>query len=701
MTFVLRTGPWIANLGSFDTLAELITTHPAAQVQVGTQAYTADSGWAYANGTTWGPVGGSAATFSATAVETANSLVPVTLSYPVGHAWRYLSSAQIADAVARTQTLDQATGLNNAITAAFVSGTSMYIPGGVYKVATSLAMPGVLSSRDTRGDAFVMHGDGAGDPFSVIGFTNATVIVGSGTTIPLISTPGGGAGTGTGNAYIRDIRFEGNNTTQIFNVTVWSDSVMERCTFLQGGTGDGITIAWNIGNTFRDVMVMNSGKVTTGGVKTGTGINITQAGGDAGLNTIEHSIFCGWLNCIQVGDGSHAIENTKITDCAVQAATNGIVIGVGANKTVLDNIYSENISGTIIKDNGNATTIRDGFFFPGFLIGIDASAIGNGSTPGGTATYSGNVFNINGANCIGMKLAAQAWYETPTPNTSIVDGNFFFFANGSQIQTGITISGISPNIFLRGNQFYPVAPHEAGANTNEIIDTSTGLGVIGQALTIGASNKFPLMANVGWQPAWTGVPLTASSVSAGTMTLPPESVIALNEPSAATSVSAFATTKARVVTFYGNFNGKFTFTSGATVTLARPWNSPFGTLTLWMYDGGGGVMNAFEIGRSEYTPGGAVTQLSSRTTGVTLSKTQGAITMFSAAGSATAATFVVTNTLVVNTDTILLNQVSGTNLYNLHVTAIGAGTFNVTFYTTGGTATDAPVINFAVIKGSS
>lgn len=97
--------------------------------------------------------------------------------------------------------------------------------------------------------------------------------------------------------------------------------------------------------------------------------------------------------------------------------------------------------------------------------------------------------------------------------------------------------------------------------------------------------------------------------------------------------------------------------------------------------------------------GGTVTQLTSRTTGVTLNRPTGSITMFSAAGSTTAATFTVTNSAVAATDTISLNQRSGTNLYVLLVTAVAAGSFNVTFYTTGGTATDAPVINFAVIKG--
>ncbi|RTL72375.1 MAG: hypothetical protein EKK41_05025 [Hyphomicrobiales bacterium] len=96
--------------------------------------------------------------------------------------------------------------------------------------------------------------------------------------------------------------------------------------------------------------------------------------------------------------------------------------------------------------------------------------------------------------------------------------------------------------------------------------------------------------------------------------------------------------------------------------------------------------------------GGTVTQLTSRTTGVTLNTVSGAITLFSAAGSTTPATFTVTNSAVAATDTIILNQKSGTNLYILLVTAVAAGSFNVTVYTTGGTTAEAPVINFAVLK---
>lgn len=96
--------------------------------------------------------------------------------------------------------------------------------------------------------------------------------------------------------------------------------------------------------------------------------------------------------------------------------------------------------------------------------------------------------------------------------------------------------------------------------------------------------------------------------------------------------------------------------------------------------------------------GSTVTQGTNRTTGVTINAVSGAITLFSAAGSATPTTFTVTNSAVAATDVIILNQKSGTDKYVLLVTAVAAGSFAITFYTTGGTTTEQPVFNFAVIK---
>lgn len=99
--------------------------------------------------------------------------------------------------------------------------------------------------------------------------------------------------------------------------------------------------------------------------------------------------------------------------------------------------------------------------------------------------------------------------------------------------------------------------------------------------------------------------------------------------------------------------------------------------------------------------GGTVTQATSRTTGVNLNKPTGAITLVSAAGSTTAASFTVTNTVVTATDTVVVSQKSGADKYIIAVTNVANGSFQITSYTTGGTTTEQPVFNFAVLKGAT
>jgi len=114
------------------------------------------------------------------------------------------------------------------------------------------------------------------------------------------------------------------------------------------------------------------------------------------------------------------------------------------------------------------------------------------------------------------------------------------------------------------------------------------------------------------------------------------------------------------------------------------------------------VNDAFNTDGLGYSDGAAVTQGTSRTTGVEINSFAGAITLFSAAGSATAASFTVTNSKVAATDVVLVSVKSAdTNLYRAFVTATAAGSFVITFQTTGGTTTDAPVFNFVVIKAAA
>lgn len=98
--------------------------------------------------------------------------------------------------------------------------------------------------------------------------------------------------------------------------------------------------------------------------------------------------------------------------------------------------------------------------------------------------------------------------------------------------------------------------------------------------------------------------------------------------------------------------------------------------------------------------GTAVEQITSRTTGVTVNDVSGQITLVSAAGSTTAASFTVTNSKVSAGDVVVVCQKSGTDKYDLSVSAVAAGSFEITSRTYAGITTEQPVFNFVVIKAN-
>lgn len=102
--------------------------------------------------------------------------------------------------------------------------------------------------------------------------------------------------------------------------------------------------------------------------------------------------------------------------------------------------------------------------------------------------------------------------------------------------------------------------------------------------------------------------------------------------------------------------------------------------------------------------GGAVTQLTSKSTGVTINKSTGQITMInSALAGGASVTFTVTNSMVTAADTIIVNIKSGAtaNTYGVNVSAVALGSFNIQINNfTGTSQSDAIVLNFAIIKGA-
>ena len=103
--------------------------------------------------------------------------------------------------------------------------------------------------------------------------------------------------------------------------------------------------------------------------------------------------------------------------------------------------------------------------------------------------------------------------------------------------------------------------------------------------------------------------------------------------------------------------------------------------------------------------GGTVAQATDKSTGVTLNKVSGQITMHAAAlNRNTGVSFTLTNSFIAATDVVIVNIASGAtaNSYTATVDAVAAGSCNIHLHnhTTDTDLSEAVVLNFVVIKGA-
>ena len=283
------------------------------------------------------------------------------------------------------------------------------------------------------------------------------------------------------------------------------------------------------------------------------------------------------------------------------------------------------------------------------------------------------------------------------------------------------------------NPYFTAAPSSAGFRVRETCDNVRIEGVQTSELStiIDAESEVELLINnkcvltvPGTNSLWYAEEIKSATIASGTCNIQSGIVDMVGEGDVADSVSKFRfTTSIEVPDGYQftvcNFNS-YNLTvqdrtviggtanielHGVTIVLA-----PNETLD-FVVQGGiyyvigkiaeGQFTSVSSTGRIGYGTGagGTVTQATSRTTGVTLHKLTGAITLVSAAGTASWQSFTVTNSTVAATDVITVTQKSGTDLNMISVTAVAAGSFVISFATTGGTTTEQPVFSFAVFKG--
>lgn len=262
----------------------------------------------------------------------------------------------------------------------------------------------------------------------------------------------------------------------------------------------------------------------------------------------------------------------------------------------------------------------------------------------------------------------------------------------------------SPSIVLGGDTttgwYRPAA--------NSIAASVSGVEVV-RISTTGLEVKNA--ANIGLAYNYAG----GTTVSSSNTTVSTAAIASYIGQSDVTAIAVHAHSSARTTLRYGTALGGFgeILVSGASsngLMIGTTLNKPiiFGSNAVesarmlgTTFTGAGAIVSSGATSGVGYTTGagGTVTQATSRTTGVTLNKVTGATTLVSAAGSVTWQSFTVTDSAVAATDVIVVNQKSGTDKNMIHVTAVNAGSFEITFATTGGTTVEQPVFNYAILKG--
>jgi hypothetical protein len=201
----------------------------------------------------------------------------------------------------------------------------------------------------------------------------------------------------------------------------------------------------------------------------------------------------------------------------------------------------------------------------------------------------------------------------------------------------------------------------------------------------------------------TGLPVSTGVSGLGTGV---GTALAANVGSAGAPVTfngALGTPSAGTVT---NLTGTASININGTVGATTPTTGTFTTLTGSSATISGVIRSSSPSGGVGYVTGagGAVTQLTDKSTGVTLNTCTGQITMNAASlGVGTSVGFTVTNSQVVVTDCpqVCIKSGGTLNAYDICVDAVAAGSFHITIRNrTGGALAEALVLQFVIIRGA-
>lgn len=281
-----------------------------------------------------------------------------------------------------------------------------------------------------------------------------------------------------------------------------------------------------------------------------------------------------------------------------------------------------------------------------------------------TGLYRIGANNV-GISCGGAKALDIAATAASVPGTFTSGGALTVTTGGITITAGDFIATAGDVTLTTGD--LTVSDGDVAVTGKATIDVADA-----DALAVGANGATnpALQVDTSASSAATGVKVTAAAAASG---------VAVAVISTGTDESLTIDAKgAGTITLNGTGTGNVTSPRGITST---------GTAGIGYAAGAGGT----------------VTQSTSKSTGVTLDKTTGQITMNNAALAAGAeVAFTLTNAAIASTDVVVVCVASGgtSAAYGTFVTAVGSGSCEITVSNlSAASKSEALVLNFVVIKG--
>jgi hypothetical protein len=467
--------------------------------------------------------------------------------------------------------------------------------------------------------------------------------------------------------------------------------------FTAGGTGTSVGLNVGAGKT-----LAVAGTLTSTGTSSfsanptfsgGTANGVAYLNGSKVLTSGSAFVFDGTNVGIGTSSPSYKLDVTGTINSGASSAT-------GYNLVFrTSGITTGRAQTTLINTSGNLTT------------GVEGSS--GGASYAGTAAYSSFVAT-DGANpfYVITNSAIRATFDS-SGNVGI---------GTSSPSSPLTISKTAATaIEITSGATYPVNAYGAttGATTFAIANTGgtsyfgnesstasttfSGTAAYATLLGTGAARSLQFVTN--------GVVRTTLD-SSGNLLVGATSATAGSLIQLSNAISGTAGASNKISLYYANAasafgfglaTGQLTYNSGdgAHVFYTGGNTSPVERMRI---DSSGNVLVTSAAGLGYGTgSGGTVTQATSKSTGVTLNKPAGKITMNNAALLPSASViFILTNSLVGSNDLVLANTDGFSNYTTDCVAVTGSGTAYIRVTNISASSlSDAVVINFAIIKGAS